>query len=173
MFSKHWWVKNSSSNSVKENNKGTSRFSVPNLPLKRNKSKLTRSDTPETTGGLAPMAEYQDLLGKLDKEENSDKFPTACVTGANLSLIGGSGAAGQTSPNLTQQAISIQKQSAEGLMSLMRTIGKAYVHLSSYECRMAVDAMELLPTNQKRTGWVLSHLAKAFFEMADYKRAAK
>ena len=145
---------------MKENNKSSSRFAMPKLPLKRNKSKLTRSDTPESA--LAPMTEFQEMIGinkldKLDKEE--EKMSTPNTT--------------QPATNLVQQAITMQKQSAEGLMSLLRIIGKAYSFLTSYESRSAIDVVESLSLNQKRSGWVLSIMAKAYFELADYKQAAK
>jgi len=150
----------SSSNSVKENNKSSSRFVVPKLPLKRSKSKLTRSDTPES--GLTPMNEFQEMIGigKFEKEEEK----TALVNTPNAVVA---------PTSLIQEAITMQKQSAEGLMSLLRTIGKAYSFLTSYESRSAIDVVESLSTNQKRSGWVLSMTAKAYFELADYKQAAK
>ena len=43
------------------------------------------------------------------------------------------------SENCIQQAIHLQKQSAEGLMSLLRNIGQAYVDLSSYNCQAALQ----------------------------------
>jgi anaphase-promoting complex subunit 3 len=139
--------------------------------MKSRKSKLTKSDTPES--GLTPMNEYQDVIGKLDKDEDRERtggnnVQPAVVTTPNLSMI-----SGQTPPSIVQQAVTLQKQSAEGLMSLLRTMGQAYVHLSSYECRAAIEVMESLPPNQKKTGWILSHLAKAYFELADYKQAVK
>ena len=150
----------SSNNSVKENNKSSSRFVVPKLPLKRSKSKLTKGDTPES--GLAPISDFPELVGKLDKE---DEKPTSLPTQIASAL---------TPPtNLIQEAVQMQKQSAEGLMSLLRIVGKAFSHLTSYESRQAIDTIEWLSARHKRSSWVLSLMAKAHFELADYKQAAR
>lgn len=149
----------SSNTSVKENNKSSSRFAVPKLPLKRSKSKLTKGDTPE--GGLTPINDFPELIGKLDKDEEK---PTV-----NSNQV----AVSQSPTNLLQQAVHMQKQSAEGLMSLLRIAGKAYSHLTSYESRLVLDAVELFSPRHRRSSWVLSLMAKAYFELADYKQAAK
>ncbi len=67
----------------------------------------------------------------------------------------------------------MQKQSAEGLMSLLRIVGKAFSHLTSYESRQAIDTIEWLSARHKRSSWVLSLMAKAYFELADYKQATR
>lgn len=108
------------------------------------------------------MNEFQEMIGigKFEKEEEKVAIattPNAVVAPASL----------------IQEAITMQKQSAEGLMSLLRTIGKAYSFLTSHESRSAIDVVESLSANQKRSGWVLSMMAKAYFELADYKQAAK
>ncbi|KAI9550321.1 hypothetical protein GHT06_001751 [Daphnia sinensis] len=150
----------SSNNSVKENNKSSSRFVVPKLPLKRSKSKLTKSDTPES--GLAPISDFQELIGKLDKEDEKPGLQPSHITSAH------------TPPtNLVHEAVQMQKQSAEGLMSLLRIVGKAFSHLTSYESRQAIDTIEWLSARHKRSSWVLSLMAKAYFELADYKQATR
>lgn len=61
----------------------------------------------------------------------------------------------------------------EGLMSLLRELGTAYQHLSQFKCMQAVEILSILPTQHYNTGWVLSMLARAHFEMMDYKKAAR
>jgi anaphase-promoting complex subunit 3 len=120
---------------------------------------LTKGDTPE--GGLTPINDFPELIGKLDKDEEK---PTV-----NSNQV----AVSQSPTNLLQQAVHMQKQSAEGLMSLLRIAGKAYSHLTSYESRLVLDAVELFSPRHRRSSWVLSLMAKAYFELADYKQAAK
>lgn len=151
----------SSNNSVKENNKSSSRFAIPKLPPRRNKSKLAKGDTPE--GDRTPISEFPDMIGKSDKEEEKT------IPATHNPILGH-----QTpTTSLLQEAFQLQKQSAEGLMSLLRIVGKAYLHLSFYESRHAIEAIELLSARHKRSSWVLSFMAKAYFELADYKQAAK
>lgn len=58
-------------------------------------------------------------------------------------------------------------------MSLLRELGTAYQHLSQFKCSLAVEILSILPTQHYNTGWVLSMLARAHFEMMDYKKAAR
>jgi len=133
--------------------------------MKRSKaSKLTKGETPES--GIAPINEFQELIGKLDKDAEESVKLTLMTP--NVSHIGG-----EIPPSLVQQGVTLQKQSAEGLMSLLRLAGQAFVHLSSYESRASIEVLDSFSPNQKNTGWVLFHLAKAYFELADYKQAAK
>lgn len=133
---------------------------MPKLPLKRSKSKLTKSDTPES--GLAPISDFTELVGKLDKDD--EKTTLLATQTANA----------QTPPtNLILEAVQLQKQSAEGLMTLLRIVGKIFSHLTSYESRQAIDTIEWLSARHKRSSWVLSLMAKAYFELADYKEAAR
>lgn len=107
------------------------------------------------------MSEYQELIGKFDKDDDKVTGPALVGTG------------GQPQTILIQEAVHMQKQSAEGLMSLLRVVGKAYSLLTSYESRAAIEVMESLSANQKKSGWILSLMAKAHFELTEYKRAAK
>jgi anaphase-promoting complex subunit 3 len=58
-------------------------------------------------------------------------------------------------------------------MSLLRIVGKAFSHLTSYESRQAIDTIEWLSARHKRSSWVLSLMAKAYFELAEYKQATR
>lgn len=58
-------------------------------------------------------------------------------------------------------------------MSLLRDLGTAYQNLSQFKCTHAVEILSFLPTQHYNTGWVLSMLARAHFEMMDYKKAAR
>ena len=58
----------------------------------------------------------------------------------------------------------------DGLMSLLRDMGKALLALCQYDCKKAVQRLETLPPHQKDTPWPLSALARAYFEMTDYKK---
>lgn len=58
-------------------------------------------------------------------------------------------------------------------MSLLRKLGEAYNYLCQFKCVDAVEILSVLPRHHYNTGWVLSMLAKAHFEMIDYKKASK
>ena len=129
------------------------------MPLKRSKSKLVKGDASDAA--LA-VNEFPDILNKPDKDDEKQQCLINQLTSNQTPNL-----------NLIHEAIQIQKQSAEGLMSLLRTIGKAYSHLACYESRQAIDTIECLSVRHKRSAWAISLIAKAYFELADYKQAAK
>lgn len=61
----------------------------------------------------------------------------------------------------------------EGLMALLREIGTAYQHLSQYNCRKAIECLEALPSQHFNTGWVLSLMGKAYFELSDFQTSVR
>lgn len=58
----------------------------------------------------------------------------------------------------------------DGLMSLLKQIGQGYVYLSSYECKQALSAFSSLATHHYNTGWVLTQVGRAHFELAEYRQ---
>lgn len=53
-------------------------------------------------------------------------------------------------------------------MQLFQEMGKAQLHLGQYSCREAIDVLNGLPPQHYETGWVLTTLGKAHFELAEY-----
>ncbi|KAK4310422.1 hypothetical protein Pmani_018019 [Petrolisthes manimaculis] len=133
------------SNSVKENNKSPARKT-------KTRSAKSQSSLSELNEKNRSSENQQDIISPSDKPF-SEK-PT-------------------TPQSLAQQALTIQKQSAEGLMWLLREVGAAYQQLCQYNCKRAVELLTALPSNHYHTGWVLAHIGKAYFEMNDYLHAAR
>uniref|UniRef100_A0A8C7TZ02 Cell division cycle protein 27 homolog n=1 Tax=Oncorhynchus mykiss TaxID=8022 RepID=A0A8C7TZ02_ONCMY len=71
------------------------------------------------------------------------------------------------------QAFSLQKAAADGLMSLMRDIGRGYLALCSYNCKEAISILSQLPSHHYNTGWVLGQIGRAHFELAEYMQAER
>lgn len=61
----------------------------------------------------------------------------------------------------------------EGLLALFRDIGMAYLQLSKFNCKKAVQLFQILPTHQYKTGFILSMIGKAYCEQADYVQSIK
>ncbi|KAL5697576.1 hypothetical protein ACHQM5_028702 [Ranunculus cassubicifolius] len=57
------------------------------------------------------------------------------------------------------------------LLSLFRTVGEGYRLSCMYRCQEALDAYRKLSHKQYNTGWVLSQVGKAYFEMVNYLEA--
>lgn len=79
----------------------------------------------------------------------------------------------KNSSTILQQAVQMQKQSADGLMTLLRDIGQASVALSNYDCPKAIQLLESLPPQHFNTPWIYSLVGLAYFEMNDYVNCIK
>ncbi|XP_078481810.1 cell division cycle protein 27 homolog [Ciona intestinalis] len=135
--------------SVKENTKKTTRGkqAQPKDVLKRN-TRL-RHTKPLISDGTV-----RDLSEEINKVDSGCEKSHSITTNAT-------------------QVLSAQKAAIDGLMSLLCDMGKALVALCHYDCRKAISCIESLPSNQRDTCWSLSLLARAYFEMTEYKKAAK
>lgn len=60
---------------------------------------------------------------------------------------------------------------ASEVLSLLRTLGEGYRLACIYRCQDALDVFLKLPHKQYNTGWVLSQVGKAHFELVDYLEA--
>ncbi|XP_037292109.2 cell division cycle protein 27 isoform X2 [Rhipicephalus microplus] len=145
----------SSSNSVKENNKGSSspktiRSLAARLPSSK-KSKPSRGAlrTNTTTSGSNNASAITE--GELNEMNKPELLPVS----------------------LAQTALCMQRASAEGLMQLLQDLGKARLYLGQYKCRQAIETLEALPPHQYSTGWVLAALGRAHFELGEYDKAVR
>ncbi|XP_034937332.1 cell division cycle protein 27 homolog [Chelonus insularis] len=148
----------SHSYSVKENNKSPNRnkFVTPKSPSRKTKARLSKTNLNKTS------------FNELNERNRNEKEKSETITSEKM--VATTNALNQT--NATHCAVMVQKQCTEGLMSLLRDLGMAYQHLSQFNCSQAVEILSVLPEHHYTTGWVLSMLAKAHFEMNDYKTAA-
>ena len=75
---------------------------------------------------------------------------------------------------LADQALIIQKASAEGLMELMRVLGSAYLEISRFNNRKGIKILqEEISFQHRSSSWVQGLLGKAHFELAEYKEAVR
>lgn len=58
-------------------------------------------------------------------------------------------------------------------MALFRDIGIAYLQLSKFNCKKAIQLFQNLPPRQYKTGFVLSMIGKAYCEQSDYLQSVK
>uniref|UniRef100_A0A8C9V143 Cell division cycle protein 27 homolog n=1 Tax=Scleropages formosus TaxID=113540 RepID=A0A8C9V143_SCLFO len=137
----------SASSTAKENSKKLKMKFPTKIPNRKTKSKMSK-------GGITPsnMNDSIELL-KLD----SSVLPEGKGT--------------VVTPQL--QALTLQKAAADGLMSLMRDMGKGYLALCSYNCKEAIGILSQLPSHHYNTGWVLSQIGRAHFELAEYMQAER
>lgn len=65
----------------------------------------------------------------------------------------------------------MQRTSAIGLLELMAKFGLAYKMLSEFKCREAIEEFQNFPAKHLNTGFVLSSIGRAYFEMGKYDEA--
>ncbi|KPP77288.1 cell division cycle protein 27-like [Scleropages formosus] len=135
----------SASSTAKENSKKLKMKFPPKIPNRKTKTKTSK-------GGMTPsnMNESLEIL-KLDSSIVCD------------------GKGSMMPPQF--QAFNLQKAVADGLMSLMRDIGKGFLALCSYNCKEAISILSQLPSHHYNTGWVLSQIGRAHFELAEYMQS--
>ncbi|XP_046434803.1 cell division cycle protein 27 homolog [Neodiprion pinetum] len=148
----------SNSYSVKENNKSPNRnkFAPPKSPSRKPKARLSKTNLNKAN------------FNELNERNRNEKEKSETITSDRV--ISSTNTLNQN--NMMHCALLVQKQCAEGLMTLLRVLGTAYQHLSQFNCSQAIELFSVLPAQHYNTGWVLSMLAKAHFEMIDYKKAA-
>uniref|UniRef100_A0A8P4K5I3 Cell division cycle protein 27 homolog n=1 Tax=Dicentrarchus labrax TaxID=13489 RepID=A0A8P4K5I3_DICLA len=66
-----------------------------------------------------------------------------------------------------------QRAAADSVMVLLRELGRGYQALCSYNCREAINILTSLPPQHYNTGWVLTHIGRAYFELAEYTQAER
>ena len=73
-----------------------------------------------------------------------------------------------TSIDITKTGLKVQRLSASGLLELMAKFGSAYKLLSEFKCKEAIEEFLNFPPKHLNTGFVLSSIGRAFFEMGKY-----
>lgn len=146
--------------SVKENNKSPNRnkFVTPKSPSRKTNKRIAKTNLNENS------------YSELNARNKNEKERTETITSANDKITNINNTT-NNSYNIQQQSVLIQKQCAEGLMQLMRTLGQAYFHLSQFECKKAIDCLMNVAPHQFNTACVQGMLGKAYFELVDYEQA--
>lgn len=136
-------------NSIKENNKnaGKSKYNSSKGNVKR--GSRTRQSTVKSA---------RDLSEEISKADTQTQEKQTQNVNHGLSS--------------QAQMLAAQKSAVEGLLTLLKEIGSGYLSLCRYNCRSAIKHFENLPPHQRNTGWVLSALGRAHFELTEYNEAA-
>ncbi|TMX03883.1 hypothetical protein EJD97_013253 [Solanum chilense] len=81
----------------------------------------------------------------------------------------------QEGPGTSASGINVSSTSilsgASDILSLFRILGEGYRLSCLYRCQDALDVYNKLPHKHYHTGWVLSQIGRAYFEMVDYQEA--
>ena len=144
--------------SVKENSKNTSRNQENS-----NKTSVSNKTPPKKqrrhTSSTVTSATISQNRDKGDSGEDLKREVTK-QTGVNQE-------------ELIQAAIQMQRTSVEGLMNLLKHLGKGQLFLGQYRMNEAIEVLKSLPEKHLKSGWVLSSLARCYFEQSKYTEAIK
>lgn len=55
-------------------------------------------------------------------------------------------------------------------MQLLQELGKAYLALAQYDCHASLELFSAVSPQQYNTGWVLTQIGRAHFELSDYQK---
>ncbi|XP_045841337.1 cell division cycle protein 27 homolog isoform X5 [Meles meles] len=137
----------SDSSTTKENSKKLKMKFPPKIPNRKTKSKSNK-------GGITQP--------NINDSLEITKLDSSIISEGKISTI---------TPQI--QAFNLQKAAAEGLMSLLREMGKGYLALCSYNCKEAINILSHLPSHHYNTGWVLCQIGRAYFELSEYMQAER
>uniref|UniRef100_A0A2K6LWM8 Cell division cycle protein 27 homolog n=1 Tax=Rhinopithecus bieti TaxID=61621 RepID=A0A2K6LWM8_RHIBE len=136
----------SDSSTTKENSKKLKMKFPPKIPNRKTKSKTNK-------GGITQP--------NINDSLEITKLDSSIISEGKISTI---------TPQI--QAFNLQKAAAEGLMSLLREMGKGYLALCSYNCKEAINILSHLPSHHYSTGWVLCQIGRAYFELSEYMQVS-
>lgn len=81
----------------------------------------------------------------------------------------------QEGPTTSASGVNVSSTSilsgAAEILALFRILGEGYRLSCLYRCQDALDVYNKLPHKHYQTGWVLSQIGRAYFEMVDYLEA--
>lgn len=142
--------------SVKENNKSPNinKFAQPRSPPRKTKQRISKMS-------------LNHELNEKDKKEK-EKIETITSNDSKV-LLHNSLNNAQT---MAHHVLALKKQSAEGLMALLRELGQSYLHLAQYNCKEAISNFGSVPKHHLKTSWVQSMMALAHYELREYEAAA-
>ncbi|KAG5682116.1 hypothetical protein PVAND_011495 [Polypedilum vanderplanki] len=145
--------------SVKENNKSPkfAKFVQPRSPPRKTSKRVSKS----TKSTLNELNEKNTILNEKEKIET---ITSAQVKTNDISSF----------QNGQYNISSMKRQSADGLMILLQSLGEAYLHLQHYELDEALEVLETkVPIHHFNSSWVQSIIALIHHEKREYEQAVK
>ncbi|KAH8380562.1 hypothetical protein KR009_011442, partial [Drosophila setifemur] len=164
--------------SVKENNKSpniaNNKFVQPRSPPRKTKSRMTK---------ICLNNELIEEKSHHLSEKRKEKVETITSSGVNNNS-GGRSAAEEAkvllnnslnnAQTMAHQLLGLKKQSADGLMALLKNLAEAYQLLSNFQCKAAVKQLETtIPKHHLSSSWVQSLIGLARYEMREYEAAVE
>lgn len=154
--------------SVKENTKSpqlNNKFVAPRSPPRKSKQRISKNLNSSAANLLENVV--VERKGSVDGKEKIETI-TSNETLSEKVLFNNSINSAQ---KMAQQVLAMKKQSADGLMTLLRELGQGYQRLQSYDCEKAIDHFGNVPPHHHNSSWVQSMIALAHHEQREYEAA--
>uniref|UniRef100_A0A240PJY8 Cell division cycle protein 27 homolog n=1 Tax=Anopheles atroparvus TaxID=41427 RepID=A0A240PJY8_ANOAO len=176
----------SNSNSVKENAKSpqlNNKFVAPRSPPRRAKQRISKTINSGVTTLLENIPEKKSSVsgvgcdgGDIPVKEKIETITSTVDDGTAATLLNEKVLLNNSinsAQKMAQQVLQMKKQSADGLMALLRELGHGYLRLQNFECEKAIEHLSNVPLHHHESSWVKSMIALAHHEMRDYESAAQ
>ena len=125
------------------------------MPMKKTRKTNLSTASISSASSTIQQKEKEFELNEINKSEHK---PYQC---------------GVLNEDVKQAGLKMQKASAEGLLNLLAELGNAALYLGQFHCPKAIRILMNLPLKHYNTGWVLTAIGRAYFEMAKYDEAVK
>lgn len=141
--------------SVKENNKSPniSKFVQPRSPPRKTKQRI-------------PKISLNSNI-EINEKDKKEKIETITSNDSKV-LLNNSLNSAQT---MAHHVLNLKRQSAEGLMALLRDLGQGYYHLTRYNCQEAIKSFETIPKHHLSSSWVQSQIGRSHYELREYENS--
>lgn len=158
--------KTATRNANQENNKRAS-SSYSRTPIKKTRRQANTASTITSSPSIpSKEREYNELNKSTDpsllKPQSQQQQQQLLQNQSSV-----------TSDDIKQAGLKMQRASAEGLLNLLVDLAEASLYLGQFQCLKAIKILLNLPLRHLNTGWVLSAIGRAYFEMAKYEEAVK
>jgi anaphase-promoting complex subunit 3 len=120
---------NTKSPHITNNNNINNKFATPRSPARKTKQRASKINLNNTS--------LQELSEKKEKVETI----TSGIDSVDTKVLLNNSV--NSAQNFAQRLLMMKKQSADGLMVLLRELGEGYLHLAQYECKEAIKCFEV------------------------------
>ncbi|KAM7355423.1 cell division cycle protein 27 [Cochliomyia hominivorax] len=169
--------------SVKENNKSpniSNKFVQPRSPPRKTKTRMGKICLNNELIEDKSNANQTNADKVSEKNTRKDKEKIETITSAQTAGINRSNEDAKVQLNnslnsaqtLTHHLLALKKQSADGLMTLMRDLGEGYKQLAHFQCKGAIKHLEAtIPKHHFSSSWVQSLIGMCHYELREYENA--
>uniref|UniRef100_A0A1B0G6B6 Cell division cycle protein 27 homolog n=1 Tax=Glossina morsitans morsitans TaxID=37546 RepID=A0A1B0G6B6_GLOMM len=169
--------------SVKENNKSpniANKFVQPRSPSRKPKTRIGKiclNNELIEDKSINAQANPEKLSEKsMKKDKEKIETITSATTGTNRSTTEDAKVQLNNSLNNAQtmahHLLSLKKQSADGLMVLLRDLAEGYKQLLHFHCKSAIRHLEsMIPKHHLCSSWVQSIIGMCYYELREYESA--